>query len=259
MLPAVVAALAVLVVGWVGYELSQWPPPPPDSEATPASSSGESEDQPDAGSDKKQKNKSGTPSGPWLLVGDGYAAGVGAESPGRTGYPQLLARCIGVELEVKAGSGVGYVSSEGGPVVAARTGSALERMKGSPGVVVFAAGMADREPVALVGTASTGELRKQAGQAWQQAAKSDAEVVVVGPFWPAASPDPDVEEVRKALAKEAEKRDLPFVDPSGWLDAGNIGSYIDAAGYPTPEGHAFFARKLAKELEKLGYADASDC
>jgi lysophospholipase L1-like esterase len=253
-----VGALTVLVIGWVGYELSQWPPAPPSSaEAVRTAADRDRAPDRDAEEATAEEAAPGSPGGArparWVLLGDSYAAGAGAQTPGETGLAQELGRCLGVRLEVEAEGSAGYVSP--GRRVGDRAEAAVSARTDA---VVFAAGLNDRAPVSVAGTVSVAELRAAAREAWGTAEAAGAEVVVVGPFWPAAAPDAGLVAVRDALAAEARAQGHPFVDPTAWLAEESVGELVDpGSGYPTQAGHTFFGQRMAAAMQRAGLGESA--
>ena len=173
-----------------------------------------------------------------LLVGDGYAAGRGASSPG-TSYASLISKTLGWDVRLATAPGAGYLSST----------SLLDLFTDSPDSV---------DPDLMIiqggyGGDGSNDAAKAAIEELDAAIAGrypDAAVVAVSPFWPGA-PNPQAETRERTVARAW--REAPGVlvlrpQPDGWSDFPTVG------GVPDDEGHELIATSMIEAFRDSGLA-----
>lgn len=191
------------------------------------------------------------PRGSLLVIGDSYAAGVGADTA-LTSFAWETGRLTGRVTLVDAVGGTGFVN----PGAAGPDQSYPRRVTDIPAddldvdTVVVEGGLNDRAYPAqdIQGAADEvlAELEERAPR---------ARLVLLG----APAPDPALtaasEQVNTALAAAAADHGAVFVDPTAesWLPAGDAALLVGADRlHPTQAGHDVLARRLAQVLDSLG-------
>lgn len=243
----VVLALFFVLVNVLEPEPQQAPPP-----GTTASAKGSAGDAPKA--DR-----------PWVVFGDSFAEGTGADTPGETGFPQLLGECVSELVLTDAQGGTGYL--EPGPrnaptprsIIGQRVETTMRELA-PPKVTLFAAGLNDRDRVGVAQTSSPEQATAAATAAWEKA-KAEAprtRMVILGPFWTDEEPDEAIFAVRDVLRDAAEDAGYLFIDPVEWL-VGRAKMVGSDGTHPTQVGHEYIAKRLAAELTSAGVVKRSGC
>ena len=173
-----------------------------------------------------------------LLVGDGYAAGRGASSPG-TSYASLISKTLGWDVRLATAPGAGYLSST----------SLLDLFTDSPDSV-------DPDLVIIqggYGGDGSNDVAKAAIEELDAAIAGrypDAAVVAVSPFWP-GTPNPQAETRERTVARAwREDPDVLVLrpQPDGWSDFPTVG------GVPDDEGHELIATSMIEAFRDSGLA-----
>nr|WP_281364733.1 SGNH/GDSL hydrolase family protein [Nocardioides marinus] len=175
------------------------------------------------------------------MVGDGYAAGRGASSPG-TSYASLISKTLGWDVRLATAPGAGYLSST----------SLLDLFTDSPDSV-------DPDLVIIqggYGGDGSNDAAKAAIEELDAAIADrypDAAVVAVSPFWP-GTPNPQAETRERTVARAwREDPDVLVLrpQPDGWSDFTTVG------GVPDDEGHELIATSMIDAFRGSGLAPAS--
>ncbi len=175
-----------------------------------------------------------------LVIGD---VDTGGFSAGSVGWPAVVEeRLRGVELTVATTGNAGYVTTEAESDATFPELLEVADLDGVDVVVLFgsrfdAAGIADE--VNLAAGVAIGALAERA---------PSAELVVVGPAWPAGAAPAGVRNNRDVLRSAAQTAGAVFIDPlaDGWLS--------DAPGLLGPDGMHLTAAAdayLADRMEPL--------
>jgi lysophospholipase L1-like esterase len=187
-----------------------------------------------------------------LVLGDSYAAGVGADTA-LTSFAWQLGRDLGLPTTVDGVGGTGFVNPGPGPGPGQQT--YLDRLEAVPAedldvdLVVVEGGFNDRQyPAAEIESAADAFLAELATRA------PGATVVVVG----AAAPVPDdpaaSAAVNDALSRAARADDVMFLDPTAerWFTDDVVSRYVsDDHVHPTQDGHDYLARRIADAVSPL--------
>ena len=175
-----------------------------------------------------------------LLVGDGYAAGRGASSPG-TSYASLISKTLGWDVRLATAPGAGYLSST----------SLLDLVIDSPDSV-------DPDLVIIqggYGGDGSNDVAKAAIEQLDAAIADrypDAAVVAVSPFWPGA-PNPQAETRERTVARAwREDPDVLVLrpQPDGWS------AFTTVDGGPDDAGHELIAGSMVEAFRQAGLAPA---
>ncbi|MCK5928662.1 MAG: SGNH/GDSL hydrolase family protein [Nocardioides sp.] len=264
--PAVVLVvlLAIVVVGGTAYGYHQWQDDVAAATATDTTNPGRSSD--DGGlpsapssdeSSKDVNDKGDEASEPYepptfdvleptdnrpqplvLLVGDGYADGRGASSPGNS-YTSLISNELGWDVRLATAPGAGYLSSN----------SLLDLFTDSPESV-------DPDLVIIqggYGGDGSNDAAKAAVEELDAAIAErypDAAVVAVSPFWPGA-PSKQAETRERTVARAwREDPDVLVLrpQPDGWSTFGTVN------GAPDDAGHELIADSMIESFRDSGLA-----
>ena len=266
--PAVVLVvlLAIVVVGGTAYGYQQWQDDIADATATdttnPGTSSGggglpsappSDEASKDANGGKGDDEKTGPYEPPTfdvleptdnrpqpvvLLVGDGYADGRGASSPGNS-YTSLISKELGWDVRLATDPGAGYLSSN----------SLLDLFTDSPDSV-------DPDLVIIqggYGGDGSNDAAKAAIEELDAAIAErypDADVVAVSPFWPGTLNKQA--ETRERTVARAWREDPDVLvlrpQPDGWS------TFDTVNGAPDDAGHELIATSMIEAFRDAGLA-----
>ena len=194
------------------------------------------------------------------LVGDSYLNGKGA--PEGKGMGAVLTRRLDADLANFAEGGTGW--ADDGPDAPA-TGSydehAEEVLASRPDLVVVAGGYNDHAAINKQ-LLTYDDVATNARSLLTRLSKAQGvRTVVFGPFWVNGEPPMSLLLMRDVLQTEAERAGLEWVDPiaEGWINGdrrdktGNAAVFIRRDRiHPTPQGHRYFARRMAKAIRTLG-------
>ncbi|MBY6366874.1 SGNH/GDSL hydrolase family protein [Rhodococcoides corynebacterioides] len=186
------------------------------------------------------------------VVGDSFAAGVGADAP--TG-------------------GYAYAAAARGcwtPTLVASSGTGYARVR-FPGTVPFTdptrlAAVAASNPDVVVVQGSGNDVGDDGLRAAATAMYAAlavivprARVVVVGPTDAPAARHENIGRIRTILAEVTRSAGVPFVDPAGarWLDWTT--DYVADGIHPNAAGHRAMGERLAAEVAALGVPRADGC
>lgn len=185
-----------------------------------------------------------------LVIGDSYAAGVGAQSP-MSSFAWRTGLELGARTTVDAVSGTGFVNP--GPSAAdQRYGTRVRALPDSAldvDVVLVEGGLNDRaSPTDEVQAAAEALLRSLATRAPR------AQILLMGATAPRPTAPEGSAEVNAALAAAARTLNVAFVDPValGWFTPENVAEYVAPDGlHPTQAGHDHLASLLTDEVTAL--------
>ena len=171
-----------------------------------------------------------------LLVGDGYAAGRGASSPG-TSYASLISKELGWDVRLTTAPGAGYLSDT----------SLLDLFTDSPASV-------DPDLVLIQGGYGGSGSNDEAKSAIEELDAAiaerypDAVVVAVSPFWPGALTTQA--ETRERTVARAWREDPAVLvlrpQPDGWS------TFDTVDGAPDDAGHALIATSMIEGFRDAG-------
>jgi lysophospholipase L1-like esterase len=179
------------------------------------------------------------------FLGDSYTTGTVLGGIGATGYPALLSKAEGWDHRLDAVGGTGYVNKGKSEPFIARV-SAIVR--DHPDAVIVLGSRNDHASFATLKAAVTSVLDRLRG--WLPRAK----LIVIAPPWVNSMVPAPI--LRDTDAIGAAARSIPgvvFIDPvsEGWF-AGGESKLIGADGvHPTDAGHAYMARLIEADLERL--------
>jgi acyl-CoA thioesterase-1 len=242
--PAALVVLAIVaLLGWIGYEYSQWPPPPPTSSVTSSP-----EPTPDP-------TKTPAPSGRSLVVlGDAYAAGEGA-SKGQ-GWVTLLGDDLGWKVENLARKGAGYTETTEQEGCTHPSCDAFATLlegaeTAAPGIVMVTGGRKDA--LAPDGITAAQQLVTDV-----RARYPDAELVVMPPLWDDSPVPESLKAFNGALRDATEGARGTFLDVGQPLTGRSELIVGGAPGVlPNDDGHQAIARAVEEALRDAGLVPAS--
>ncbi|MEV7430289.1 SGNH/GDSL hydrolase family protein [Nocardioides sp. NPDC092400] len=183
-----------------------------------------------------------------LWIGDGYTAGVGADSP-EDGYACQTAEELDWTCEVDAVEGTGFANAATGDALLDRLPQ-VQRGVEDPDIVVVDAGRNDLRIV------STINLRAAMDDYLSRlrAAYPEAVLVQVVP-WTLTQDAPLPDDVAGSVRDLAEKYDGYVVDPygAGWAGAGRTDrpALRSPGGGASQDGHDYVAERLIRALGDL--------
>jgi lysophospholipase L1-like esterase len=240
---ALLIAEAVAVTIFGGYLVATWPPDPPAEPVSmpQARNTG-------AGSGAGSGTASASDETTMVVLGDSISV-ESAVSEGPE-WPQLLARSLDWEVFPEAVDRSGYVSPGTGEPFPARVDQVLEH---DADVIIVAGGVGDVGPVPNDQIASAAE---DVLSRLVEESSSESEVVVLSPF-SNGEPGPLTAEFDASLREIAQEHDLPYVDATEWLPAGQ-GYFGPDIYHPTDEGQRQVAERMEEALAELGLADAGE-
>lgn len=190
-----------------------------------------------------------------LILGDSFTEGYAAVTPGQ-GYARRLGDAIGWPYEVDGVGGTGFVY----PGLSGTDSSYRSRLQqrinaggASPTLVILQGGLNDyRAPRSRLTAAVSAEI------GLVRAAWPSVRVVLFGPVR-AYEHNDDLRPMAAALGLASLDTNVAFVDPvgEGWVTASNSRIYFIADGtHPNSAGHAYIARRLLADLQRLGAVPA---
>lgn len=189
------------------------------------------------------------------IIGDSYMAGADPADPD-SGMAGKVAEDLGMNLSNFSLGGTGYLRS--GPThdydYAAQVTLAL---KSKADLYIVDGGANDWLDIYDTGSKDLDDLAAAAREVYAElkAGARKAEIVVIGPIWPAVPADDGILEMRDVLKDEAEAAGLPFIDPIAeeWLTADNVEDLIGADSiHPSQAGKNYFAEHVADAIDALG-------
>lgn len=200
-----------------------------------------------------------------VFLGDSYTEA--GQVVSNESFPVLVAQHFGWNGVNLGEGGTGYLAE--GPVEFPDRAPFPDRVAAivasDPDVVIVAGGINDQELITDDGTAFRAAVAATLDPL--RAGLPNAEIYVVGPFWPNGYPVENITLANQIISEEAAARGLPFIDPVGgqWITGTNDGSepgnrvdYIGPDGtHPTAAGHAWIAQRLIESLTAAGAATSS--
>ena len=186
------------------------------------------------------------------VVGDSFAAGVGADSP-TGGYAHVAAARGCWAPTVVASSGTGYARVRFPGTVPFVDPTRLAAVAASnPDVVVVQGSGNDVGDEGLRAAAT-------AMYAALAAIVPRARVVVVGPTDAPLAKHENIGRIRGILGDVTRAAGVPFVDPAGgrWLDWST--DYVPDGIHPNADGHRTMGERLQAEIVALGIPRAAGC
>lgn len=155
---------------------------------------------------------------------------------GPDGWPLLVAERTGLELVNLGAGGSGYVRVGGSTFPLEAAATPADAM-----VVLVWGGYNDR----LIGLGGSPEQELAARATFLSARRlaPGAELVVVGPQWPASTPDPTAVASRDVVRRAALDLELPFVDSLGWF-AGRPDLILADGLHPNPAAQPHIADRM---------------
>jgi lysophospholipase L1-like esterase len=229
----VAAAVAVTIVS--GYLLTSWPPEPP-STAEPL---------PNADPAPAASSLDGEPL--FVVLGDSFTAT--DEANAQAAWPTLLAERLQWEVETDAVAGTGYASDAEGQ--SQRFPLRVPALLDEDGDVIIVAGGVDdlgAYPMQQIVTGAEEVVITLAEETDPQ-----TQVVVVSPF-SNGTPGPLTNELNAELRRIANEQGVAYVDATQWLVG--EGLFTDPST-PSGKGQRRIAKRMERELERLGIAEAT--
>jgi lysophospholipase L1-like esterase len=183
-----------------------------------------------------------------LVIGDSYAAGLGADSPS-TSFAWETGSLLGWTTTVDGVSGTGYVNPGASGQTYAERLALLSDEAVDVDVIVVEGGLNDRpygaEEVTAAATSFLQTLRARA---------PEATIVVVGAPDPVPSLAAASVTVNAEIAAAAALTGVTFIDPvaEGWITEANAGRYVSVDQlHPDQAGHDHIADLLAADLRVI--------
>lgn len=180
------------------------------------------------------------------FLGDSYTGGSGEGGVGPTGWPALVSAAQGWSFDrngplFNAQGGTGFVQA--GTNKQAYTGRVDAIIAANPTTVIVAGGLNDEgyslEEISAAANDVFARLR---------AGLPDANIIVVGPFYPSSPPSEKIQQVRDAIFEAALANGITnVVDPLPWLDTPGIEIGEDGV-HPTDAGHQAIADQMNAAL-----------
>jgi len=194
-----------------------------------------------------------------VFLGDSFVEGGQVSDAER--FVTLVSDHFGWTPVNEGEGGTGFITD--GPAEFPERAPLTERVSAvvasAPDVVVVAAGINDTgrgytdDQVRAAVTQTLTDLR---------AGLPNAQIYVVGPFWPNGYPTESALTVNAIVAEVAASLSMPFIDPivGGWItgtnDGAEPGNRVDFIGpdgtHPTVAGHAWIAEQIIAALESNG-------
>ncbi|MCW2765601.1 MAG: lysophospholipase L1-like esterase [Nocardioides sp.] len=187
------------------------------------------------------------------IIGDSYMAGADPSDPG-SGMAGKVADDLGMNLSNFSVGGTGYL--RGGLTGAQEYDAQATLSLTSDADLYIVYGGANDWIAINEGSQSLDDLATAARGVFTKLGDGarKADVVVVGPIWPAVTPDPGILEIRDVLKREAEAAGLTFIDPieEQWLTADNLEEVIGADNiHPSAAGNIYFGQRVADAVEAV--------
>ena len=183
-----------------------------------------------------------------LIFGDSWTHGLAA-SDSEHAYPHLTGELLGWDVDVLGENGSGYLHlGEDGGFYGTRVAELDPELE--PDVVIVQGSVNDRRE-------ALSALPRAARSVWHafEHTYPDAHLVILGPA-PSAFPlDKKVKKIDAELAQLADAEGIDYISPLAeeWFTPQNVDDYIDTetANHPSDAGHAYFAKRLSADLERL--------
>ncbi|UUO02934.1 SGNH/GDSL hydrolase family protein [Mycolicibacterium novocastrense] len=182
-----------------------------------------------------------------VVIGDSYTGGSAEGGRNAAAWPrvareELRSDGVDVAMAVSAHGGSGYLAR--GVDGSTFLDAVLDISKPDDDVVVIFGGINDANWSNQQERAAVREVLKELRQR-----SPEAELIVVGPAWPASNPTPQILSVRDVLRAESSAVDAAFVDPIAdrWF-ADRPDLIGDDGIHPTDDGHRLMAQKLEPYL-----------
>jgi lysophospholipase L1-like esterase len=195
-----------------------------------------------------------------LFVGDDFTAGYG--EAGRNAYPYIVCSALGLNCNVDAQTGTGFLSDgnshssapgdNGKPVQTARLADrlAMDREIYDVDLVVVDAGRNDLDaPLEQYGDALKQYL-SQVTSFWPE-----AKIVVIVPTYMSTEPSPDYASRVSMIKQIADSFGGTVIDPLAekWYDGVDLSAMTLSDGvHPNQRGQEFLAQKLGQSLRNRG-------
>lgn len=185
------------------------------------------------------------------ILGDSYLEGTGAVSEDRSMAMQLNT-ALGTLVANRSAGGTGYVSD--GPFNRLPYRQRIDELLAADAdIYLIEGGLNDYATIYERGVSDLGDLRVAARKVFAGVRKGDpdAEVVVVGPFWPTGEPVDGILAIRDVIEAEADAAGVPFIDPLAeeWLTPQNTDRLIGPDGtHPNQAGHDYLADRLVASV-----------
>lgn len=187
-----------------------------------------------------------------LWLGDSYTAGVGADNPASTAYPQQVCEAFNWVCNMDAQPGTGFVNDAPQAELSALPKRLDEdRQKFLADVIFVDTGRNDARTTAAENRAAVSSYFKRLRAAWPE-----AEIVAITPWIMNQSyVDPLVEIETKAAAKQGIHVLNPFAE--GWSRPPGSADWMlpDGSHFKQP-GHDWVAEHLIESLRASGISDA---
>lgn len=193
----------------------------------------------------------GTESKPHLVIlGDSYTSGTPLGGAGGTGWPLAVQDHFGWILTIDAGGGSGYLRA--GPTSRPFDERVADVIAQDPDILIVAGGINDARHY------PTSEITDAATEQWKSLREGapDAQIVIVGPFYPTSPAPRQWRDLDSALREAATSLGLDYVDALPWFTGDGVDIGADGT-HPTDEGHAQLAKHIIASLEELGLQPAA--
>lgn len=186
------------------------------------------------------------------FIGDSYTAGDLIEGPAKLSgrWSAVASEQAGWEQRNYGKGGTGYTTRgpfDGGTTYSER----LASLDGAFDAVIVSGGRNDTDP-------STYEDAVTSFYAALREAQPNAQIFVIGPFWPNGYPTEALTREDEVVAQVAGDLGITYVSPTGagWVtgtnDGTEPGNRVDLIGpdgtHPTAGGHAYFAERIIEEF-----------
>ena len=189
-----------------------------------------------------------------LFVGDSFPAGDGVQDPD-TAYPELLARATGMEPEIDAQGGTGFINKGPGSSDG-HTSRLVDRLDRTAStfpnaeLLIVDAGRNDLAwPVDDVAAAASDYL-VQARNHWPH-----AQFVVIVPTFISASQRDGYQRLVQEMVASANRVGGIVIDPvaEGWYDNARTSEFLTSDEvHPNTQGHVLIAERLESSLRAHG-------
>jgi lysophospholipase L1-like esterase len=180
------------------------------------------------------------------FLGDSYTGGSGEGGVGATGWPAIVSAAQGWSFDrngplFNAQGGTGYVQAGGEKQPYSGRVDAV--IAANPTTVIVAGGINDEGY-------SLEEISSAANDVFSRLRTGlpDANIIVVGPFYPSSPPSEKIQQVRDAVFEAALANGITnVIDPLPWLDSPGIEIGSDGI-HPTDAGHQAIADQMNAAL-----------
>jgi lysophospholipase L1-like esterase len=186
-----------------------------------------------------------------LFAGDDFTGGHGGFA--RNAYPYIVCSTIGLNCNVDAQSGTGFVND--GRDYATGTFRLIDRLRTDRmiydvNLVVVDAGRNDLEAQPDVYGEALEQYLREVTRLWPA-----AEIVVIAPSWLSAEPYSDYTARTSMISQITESFGGVLIDPvaEGWYKGVDVSTKVLSDGvHPNPAGHELIADKFAESLRSHG-------